>query len=213
MSALYAKTVTRIAAGAAHNLALCSDGTVAAWGDNLWGALGDGSTESRLVPVEVSREMSASALDGKTVIAITAGRQHSVALCDDGTIASWGRNSRGQLGNAIGSPRQLPSRVDMEALLPGERFVRVFSGQASDHVLAVAGVRQTAPRVHTIRRSADGTVSFTVDGRPLLPYEIQRSDFVWGPWTTVAIRSTQIDGVFTYSEISFAPQAFYRLVW
>ena len=48
------KTVVAIAGGTFHSLALCSDGTVAAWGDNSRGQLGDNTTTQRKVPVAVN---------------------------------------------------------------------------------------------------------------------------------------------------------------
>ena len=36
---------------------------------------------------------------GKTVVAIAAGDHHSLALCSDGTVAAWGANCLGQLGD------------------------------------------------------------------------------------------------------------------
>ncbi len=39
--------VTAISAGDAHNLALKSDGTMRAWGQNDHGQVGDGSTANR----------------------------------------------------------------------------------------------------------------------------------------------------------------------
>jgi alpha-tubulin suppressor-like RCC1 family protein len=64
--------VTAIAAGDHHNLALRSEGTVWAWGDNFTGQLGNGSTTDSSTPVQVS------ALSGVTGIA--AGDYHSLAL-------------------------------------------------------------------------------------------------------------------------------------
>jgi alpha-tubulin suppressor-like RCC1 family protein len=100
-SALYNKTVVAIAEGASHSLALCSDGTVVAWGDNNFGQLGDNkvSGSKSLVPVAVNRDSGTSALYGKTVVAITAALAYSVALCSDGTVASWGYNYYGELGD------------------------------------------------------------------------------------------------------------------
>ena len=46
-------TITAVAAGIDHSLALASDGTVWAWGANGDGQLGDGTTIQRLTPVQV----------------------------------------------------------------------------------------------------------------------------------------------------------------
>jgi len=90
VSALFGKRVVAIAAGSTHSLALCSDGTVAAWGFNGSGALGDNTTTDRHSPVAVNRAPGVSALYGKTVVAIAAGWAYSLALCSDGTVAAWG---------------------------------------------------------------------------------------------------------------------------
>ena len=74
---------TKIAAGGYHDLALKSDGTVVAWGDNSSGA----ST----VP---------AGLNG--VVAIAAGLEHSLALKSDGTVVAWGDNSSGESTVPIG---------------------------------------------------------------------------------------------------------------
>jgi alpha-tubulin suppressor-like RCC1 family protein len=44
---------SRIAGGDSHTLALKSDGTVWAWGENWYGQLGDGTTALRYNPVQV----------------------------------------------------------------------------------------------------------------------------------------------------------------
>src|SRR5262249_31160635 len=59
-----AKAAT-VSAGVDHTLVVASDGTVWAWGDNGSGQLGDGSTTSRLTPVQV-RGLS-------NVVAVSAG--------------------------------------------------------------------------------------------------------------------------------------------
>lgn len=82
--ALAGKTVATISAGDKHVLALCTDGSVLAWGWNQYGHLGDGSTTLRSSPVLIN----GGALAGKTVVAISAGEDHSLALCSDGTLAA-----------------------------------------------------------------------------------------------------------------------------
>src|SRR4051794_34884668 len=104
-----------IAAGCAHSLALKSDGTVWAWGNNWWGQVGDGTTTSpRTTPLRVS------ALSG--VVAIAAGCHHSLALKSDGTVWAWGYNSFGQLGDATNTNRFTPVRVS------GVDQVKVIAG-------------------------------------------------------------------------------------
>jgi alpha-tubulin suppressor-like RCC1 family protein len=82
--------VTAVSAGGRHSLALLADGTVAAWGANGSGQLGNGSTAESSVPVPVSGLSE--------VTAISAGSNHSLALLANGTVMAWGNNEGGQLG-------------------------------------------------------------------------------------------------------------------
>ncbi len=97
--------VIRISAGGDHALALLADGTVRAWGANRRGALGDGTTTDRLVPVAVV------GLSGVTSIAAgaaTADYGHSVAIRGDGTVLAWGSNAYGELGDGTYTDRLTP---------------------------------------------------------------------------------------------------------
>ncbi|MCU0781292.1 MAG: hypothetical protein MUF04_09360, partial [Akkermansiaceae bacterium] len=118
---LAGKTVVAIAANG-HCLALCSDGTLAAWGFNYYGQLGNNSTTDSKVPVAVVRN---GALAGKTVTAIAATSSNSYALCSDGTLAAWGYNSEGQLGNNSTTTSSVPVLVNSSNLAAGERFAKV----------------------------------------------------------------------------------------
>lgn len=96
--------VTAIASGDQHNLALLSNGTIMAWGDNEYGQLGNGTTQGSDLPVAVS------GLSG--VKAIAAGQNYSLALLKNGTVMGWGSNAEGELGNGIASNHQdLPVAV------------------------------------------------------------------------------------------------------
>jgi alpha-tubulin suppressor-like RCC1 family protein len=97
--------VTAIAAGSEHALALLSNGTVMAWGDNLEGQLGDGNKghEASDVPVPVSE------LSGVTAIA--AGGDHSLALLSNGTVMAWGNGDAGELGNGSEAKSNVPVPV------------------------------------------------------------------------------------------------------
>lgn len=134
--ALAGKVVVAITAGGSHSLALCSDGTVAAWGAGAAGQLGDDSTDNSLVPVPVNRT---GALAGKTVVALTAGLNHSLALCADGTIAAWGANDAGQLGNNSISYAFVPTAVVTSGVLAGKPVVAIAAGDKHSLALAADG--------------------------------------------------------------------------
>jgi RHS repeat-associated protein len=92
-----------LAGGQYHSLALKSDGTAWAWGYNVDGELGDGTTTNRTAPVQVS------GLTG--VSAIAAGNLHSLALTSGGVVKSWGSNVYGQLGDGTTTGRKTPVQV------------------------------------------------------------------------------------------------------
>lgn len=92
-----------------HRLALSDDGTVLAWGSNLFGALGDPEGELsgsswRPTPTAVS------ALPGRAR-AIAAGYNHSLALMADGSVYAWGENHSGALGDGSRTTRSAPVQV------------------------------------------------------------------------------------------------------
>ncbi|MEX2237780.1 MAG: hypothetical protein WEB00_09625 [Dehalococcoidia bacterium] len=101
-------TVTAIAGGGSHSLALLGDGTVRAWGNDLEGELGDGGTDTNQpTPVAVS------GLSGATAIA--AGGFHSLALLSDGSVRAWGFDNSGQLGDG-GANTDQPTPVAVSGL-------------------------------------------------------------------------------------------------
>ena len=89
---------TQITAGGEHTCALRQTGTITCWGNNDDGQLGNGQSgydADSSVPVEVLGITDATQ--------ITAGGYyatgHTCALLQTGTIACWGNNDDGQLGN------------------------------------------------------------------------------------------------------------------
>jgi alpha-tubulin suppressor-like RCC1 family protein len=119
--------VITVAAGQSHSLALRSDGSVWAWGDNQYGQLGDGTTENRDTAVKVSGlEFTRDVRD--RVIAIAAGGWFSLALQSDGTIRAWGSNQWGQLGDGTFEDRTKPVVV----------IQRARGGDPLDRVKAIA---------------------------------------------------------------------------
>ncbi|WP_027660396.1 RCC1 domain-containing protein [Salinispora fenicalii] len=100
-------TVTAIAAGTGHSLAITSTGALFAWGRNGVGQLGDGTIANRSIPVPVRLPT------GTTVTAIAGGLGHSLAVTSTGTTLAWGGNARGQLGNGTTTDSSIPILVKL----------------------------------------------------------------------------------------------------
>lgn len=100
-------SVTHVAAGSAHSLAVTSDGAVLAWGRNGHGQLGDGTTTNRGTPREVELP------DGVEVRQVAAGAAFGLALTTDDRLLAWGDNSYGQLGDGSTDQRETPVEVDL----------------------------------------------------------------------------------------------------
>ena len=97
---------TAITTSRNHSCALHQDGTISCWGNNEYGQLGNGESgyvNTSLTPVQVANITDATA--------ITAGREHSCALHQDGTISCWGYNLFGQLGNGSDIDSSVPKQV------------------------------------------------------------------------------------------------------
>jgi alpha-tubulin suppressor-like RCC1 family protein len=121
--------VISIVPGTYHALALKSDGTVWAWGNNQYGQLGQGpgDFQDRRFPVQVP---------GLTnVVTISTGFYHSMAIKADGTTWIWGRNDTGQLGDNTSTNNPTPTMLNL------------------DNVVDIAG-----GFFHTLAVKADGSV-------------------------------------------------------
>jgi alpha-tubulin suppressor-like RCC1 family protein len=103
-----AKVKPRIAAGGFHTVALKSDGTIWAWGDNGFGQLGDGG-------ISTNRDTPAQIGTDTDWVSIAAGLNHTIALKSDGTLWAWGDNGFGQLGDGgISTNRDTPTQIETD---------------------------------------------------------------------------------------------------
>ena len=107
--------IVDIAAGGYHSLALGSNGTVWAWGQNSAFQLGDGTKTNRLIPVVVFGLTNGG-------IAIAGGYSHSLALISNNSARAWGDNTLGKLGDGTTNNRSVPvaiSNLTTFALIAG----------------------------------------------------------------------------------------------
>ena len=130
---LAGKTITAMACGGYHSFALCADGAVAAWGSGGYGTLGNNSTALSKVPVLVDRT---GVLAGKTITAISAGSNHSLALCSDNILTGWGYNGTSQLTLSGGFMTSLePVGLFQIGALTGKTITGIAASGASSHTL------------------------------------------------------------------------------
>ncbi|PRP90232.1 Regulator of chromosome condensation (RCC1) repeat protein [Enhygromyxa salina] len=101
--------VTDLALGERHSCALRSDGKVACWGDDASGALGQGEPDGDTPP---ERSGVQRVLNLDDAVALAAGDGFSCAARKTGEVSCWGRNDKGQLGDASGEPsRPFPGPI------------------------------------------------------------------------------------------------------
>src|SRR5438270_3879550 len=118
----------RLAAAGSHACAILDDGTVACWGNNDYGQLGDGTFTTRTSPVAVTN------LSG--VVSIAAGAFSTCAIVGSGAVRCWGNNFDGQLGTG-----GVVSSATPEAVVGLTNAISVAAGSA-----------------HTCAARSDGTV-------------------------------------------------------
>ncbi|HEY1640477.1 MAG TPA: hypothetical protein VGG35_07310 [Streptosporangiaceae bacterium] len=126
--------ITSLAAGDNTGFAVTSAGRLLAWGYNVYGELGDGTTTNRETPVFVRLPA------GVKVTAAAAGVFHALALTRGHKVLAWGDNTYGQLGTGSTTSHHqpvrtgLPTGTKVTALAAGRTCSLVLT--AGHHILA-----------------------------------------------------------------------------
>jgi alpha-tubulin suppressor-like RCC1 family protein len=123
-------TFTAINAGFTHTCALTASGTAYCWGNNIFGQLGDGSTEDSTTPVAVVMPA------GVTFVAIVVSTYHTCALTASGNVYCWGINRTNQLGNGTTTDSSVPLIVTMPT---GITFSSIATSGYSTCALTASG--------------------------------------------------------------------------
>lgn len=98
--------VVNIACGHQFSALVTVDGSLLMFGDNSSGQLGLGHNDQVLVPTKVT------ALQDYDVVEVSCGREHTVAICSNGSIFAWGNNDYGQLALYDRRNKTVPTLVE-----------------------------------------------------------------------------------------------------
>ena len=123
--------VSAIAVGGHHTCALTDGGGVLCWGDNTFGQVGDGTTEDRNAPVDVTGLSSGISVIG------AGGGGHTCAAAETAGLKCWGNNEFGQLGEDRGCRTPCVTPADVQGLT--SRVVDVAGGYFFTCALTEAG--------------------------------------------------------------------------
>ena len=102
-------SISDIAAGDSHCVAITDNGDLYGWGSNSVKQLG-GDTSSRVVDIPELINITDSKDNPISLVDIAADGSHTIAVANDGTVYAWGDNSYGQLGDNS-SRLRTPSKV------------------------------------------------------------------------------------------------------
>ncbi|MCN9243592.1 Ig-like domain repeat protein [Streptomyces sp. RY43-2] len=151
-----------------------------AWGNNDFGQLGDGTTTSSSMPINVHLP------SGVQLTAIAAGSFHSLALTTDGHVLAWGNNGYGQLGDGATTNRSTP----VEVLLPAGVQVTAISGGQYHSLALTSDGRVFAWGYNAYGQLGDGTT--TNRSTPVevhLPAGVQATAISGGGYHSLALTS------------------------
>lgn len=139
-------SVDSVAAGGDFSVLLKSGGGVDVYGDNQYGQLGDvalpsgayNNTGAASVPLPLA----------STVSLVVAGRQHALALLQDGSVKAWGRDDSGQAPASVDLGGGTPAGVhaggknSLVVLSDGSisTFGRNIEGQHGDGAIQIQSI-------------------------------------------------------------------------
>jgi len=142
--------VIAVSAGGSHTMAIRTDHTLWAWGDNSFGQLGDGTTRmsldedsGELIEIDNNRYSPIQIMDD--VIAVSASSLHTMAIRSDNSLWGWGLNWQGQLGDGSIINWDDPDMDDL--------FGRTNPTRVKENVIEVA-----TSAGHTLAITADGNL-------------------------------------------------------
>ena len=185
-----------ISIGYGFTLAIKTDGTLWAWGDNNFGQIGNGTNTDQNIPLKIG-----TATDWRF---ISAGSSTSFAIKNNGDFWGWGNNMEGEFGNGTTSMNNSPILITCSTSLPIELLSFQAKNQNNQNHLIWQTASESNNEAFEIERSINGIdfekIGFT-KGKGNSNH-IQTYQFIdANPFSTSYYRLKQIDfdGKFDYS--------------
>lgn len=143
----YLENVKQITAGTYFAAALMEDGRVVTWGQNSVGQLGQNYTSTGALPSYV---LDGEGRDITGIKEIAAGKDHMLALAEDGTVWAWGLNNYGELGIGVGHTTN--TNVNGKRIYAVKVITEIDTGEADENgdtiydYPALSGIKQVSCR-------------------------------------------------------------------
>ena len=155
--------------------AICTEGILFAWGDNSFGALGDGTDINREFPTYIMSD----------VVAIYADQgSRTFAIRTDGSLYAWGDNSNGRLGIVV-----LEEDYEDDTMYDDETEVAMVYDDVEESIVSY---NQYYP---AFVMSDVRTLHFSYDGGSVYVIRTDGSLWMWGEGTAEEVPVHIMDSV------------------
>ena len=193
---LFAETLSL---GGDHSCQLYDNGSVACWGRNDSGQLGDGSTDNKSVPTVVPNLWNVQQL--------SLGFAHSCTLHDNTTVSCWGRNDSGQLGDGSTEnksvPTVVPNLVSVRQVAAGDNHTCALLDNGSAKCWGAQGANRlgndntTAANIITpvFVQSLDNASHLTLGGAHSCALRADNTTYCWGDNSSGQLGTQSLSGV------------------
>jgi alpha-tubulin suppressor-like RCC1 family protein len=157
--------IVSISLGRFHSAALTNLGSVYTWGTNIGGALGNDSSDSSSLPVNITDNFILN--ENEMIDSIQISRYYSGVTTNQGRVFMWGYNSAGQVGDGTTTSVYLPLDITSNFNLSNDETI-------SDLVLGFdhAGVITSENRILLWGANTTGALGDGTNKAKSLPVDI-----------------------------------------
>ena len=117
--------------------AITSSGRLLVWGENNFGQLGDGTTNNKIKPLDITSSLNLD--DGEKVVAVKIGSQVTAILTSTGRLLTAGYNGYAQLGVESIGERFTFEEISGINLEDGDQIIDLSLGKYHASVISASG--------------------------------------------------------------------------